>query len=320
LAEVHGRGVVVLIPVLDDWKSAAALVEQIGQHVDSRSRPRVLIVDDGSLDPPQEVAGVPNLGVVTEVSILALERNVGHQRAIAIGLSYLAAQDGVDHDVVVMDGDGEDDPRDIDRLLAALDDADRTAVVFAERTRRSEGFLFRFGYIAFRMLHRPLTGVGVRIGNFSAVPHDLLRRVTLSPDLWNHYAASVVASRVPVRRVPSVRLRRIAGESKMNVVSLVVHGMSAMAVFGDRIAVRLLVAAALLVGFGLAAAAGLGLAGVLDLSSLAGPLGLVAVLLLAQLILLLLAFAFLVLRSRSDLSFIPLRDHRLFVRGVTRIR
>jgi hypothetical protein len=44
--------------------------------------------------------------------------------------------------------------------------------------------------------------------------------------------------------VPTRRGRRYAGESKMNFVALVIHGMSALSVYSDVIFVRLLMAAA----------------------------------------------------------------------------
>ena len=41
--------------------------------------------------------------------------------------------------------------------------------------------------------------------------------------------------------IPSERGTRLEGPTRMDMVSLVVHGLSAMAVFGDRIGVRLLI-------------------------------------------------------------------------------
>ncbi len=104
------------------------------------------------------------------------------ERAIAIGLAYIHNQLACQA-VVAMDGDGKDDPRDIDRLLDEFERSDGEAVVFAERARRSEGLLFRAGYLAFRALHRPLTGHGVKFGNFSVLPAKYLKRLSLSSDL-----------------------------------------------------------------------------------------------------------------------------------------
>ena len=66
---------------------------------------------------------------------MTLATNVGHQRAIAIALAYL-------HDrvapgaVLVMDGDGEDAPEDVPRLVARLRGQETPKIVFAERRKR----------------------------------------------------------------------------------------------------------------------------------------------------------------------------------------
>ena len=99
-----------------------------------------------------------------------------------------------------------------------------TRVVFAERTKRSESFAFRFFYALYRWLHLLLTGVAVRVGNFSAMPYSLLRRLVAVSELWNHYAAAVFKSRLPYRLLPTQRANRLAGRPQMNFVALVIHG------------------------------------------------------------------------------------------------
>ena len=75
-------------------------------------------------------------------STLDLNCNIGHQRALAVGLSELAERQG-DHALVVMDADGEDDPNDVPRLLKAYETGDRQ-LVLAQRISRSEGSLFTY--------------------------------------------------------------------------------------------------------------------------------------------------------------------------------
>ena len=68
-------------------------------------------------------------------------------------------------------------------------------------------------------------------------------------DLWNNLAAAVLRSRLPVEKLPIDRGFRYAGKSKMNYVSLVVHGMSGISVYAETIFVRLLLLTAMLVTF-----------------------------------------------------------------------
>jgi hypothetical protein len=308
----------VLVPVHDDWGPAGRVLAELDKRLAGRPGPiEALLVDDGSTQPPAPDMVPPSMAAFGAVRVLELARNLGHQRAIAVGLCHIRDTRPDLHAVVVMDGDGEDDPADVPRLLAALD-ANPGTCVFAERTRRSEGLVFRLGYAAYRLVHRVLTGIPVRVGNFSALPAVQVRRLVTVSDLWNHYAASVVQARLPVVRVPTRRARRIAGRSRMSAVGLVVHGLSAMSVFSDRIGVRLLLAtlgAAALVLAALVAALVVRFATPLAIPGwTTTAVGLLAVL-LVQLAGLVLVFVFVVLAGRQGTSMVPIRDYRPYVEG-----
>jgi hypothetical protein len=311
--------VVILIPVYDDWEAVALLLRNLDQVLVGQPwRARVLLIDDGSTQPaPDELAHLP-LAALEDVSVLALRRNLGHQRAIAVGLAYVEKHLPC-RALVVMDGDGEDAPADVLRLLQRLAETKERRIVFAERTRRSESLMFKLGYRAYGILHVLLTGVRVRVGNFSVVPAALLRRLVVVSELWNHYAAAVYKSKLPRDAIPTRRARRLMGRSRMNFVSLVVHGFSALSVFSDVAGVRLLiVTAALMLGM-----VGLFVAlphipvvnSVLDPAA-AVALGCAMLILLLQLSALALSFIFITLQSRAGSGFIPTRDHEYFVDGV----
>src|SRR5262249_12508418 len=74
-------------------------------------------------------------------------------------------------------GTGEDNPEPLPRLLARLETADNPHVIFAERTRRGEGLFFRAFYHLYRVLHLVLTGIPVRVGNFSVMSAPVLERL-----------------------------------------------------------------------------------------------------------------------------------------------
>ena len=307
--------VLILIPVFNDWPAAARLVIELDRVLDEAGRDgRVLLVDDGSSEPPAAELAAPAPGRLRDIEILQLRRNVGHQRAIAIGLSHAEASIPCDA-VVVMDGDGEDRPEDVPRLLGELEKNGGRAVVFAERLRRSEGPLFVAMYALYRWVHAVLTGERVRFGNFSAIPAPLLSRLVAMSDLWNHYAAAVIKSRIPYATVVTTRGLRYAGATKMNYVALVTHGLSAMSVFGERIGVRLLAATAGAAAVVIAAIAGAILVGWTSgawTPWLPYVLGFL-VLLLAQALAVSLAFVFIILSGRDSSAFIPLRDYVYFV-------
>jgi hypothetical protein len=304
--------------VFNDWPAVARLLVELDRVLAAAGRDaRVLLVDDGSSDAPDGDLAPPSPLRLREIDILHLRRNVGHQRAIAIGLSYIDARIPCDA-VVVMDSDGEDRPEDVPRLLAELDRRGGSRIIFAERLRRSEGLLFATMYALYRWLHLVLTGERVRFGNFSAIPGALVNRLGAMSDLWNHYAAAVIKSRIPYGTIVTTRGVRYCGPTKMNYVALVTHGLSAMSVFGDWIGVRLL-------------AATLGTTGVLSVVIVAMlTIGWTAdrwppwtpyvlgflVLLLSQTLVVSLAFVFIILSGRDSSAFIPLRDYVYFVAGI----
>lgn len=308
--------VLILVPIYNDWASARLVLAALDGREELRGA-RVLFVDDGSNEPPPEGWPGRALDRLAGARVLELRRNLGHQRALAVGLAYVAEHVPC-RAVVVMDGDGEDDPADVPRLLRRLDQTGGRAIVFAERARRAEGLVFRLGYAGYRLLHRVLTGIPVRVGNFSAIPAPLLGRLVVSSDLWNHYAASAYKARLPRELVPTRRAARLSGRSRMDLVALVTHGLSAMSVFGDRVGVRLLIAAAGLLGLTLA---GLGAIAAIRLGTdlaIPGWATTAAGLLLAiffQVFTLAVVFVFVVLGGRDGPGFLPARDYAWFVAG-----
>ncbi len=132
------------------------------------------------------------------MAVLRLRRNLGHQRAIAIGLAYLEAESPACQLVVVMDSDGEDDPQDVPRLIARAVQTEQQAIIFAERTKRSESLPFQICYHLYRLVHRVLTGRSVRVGNFSVIPRQRLESLVATSELWNHYAAAAFTSQATV--------------------------------------------------------------------------------------------------------------------------
>ena len=307
---------VIALPVFNDWTALAHLLPRLDAVLCAHElRATVLVIDDGSTEPAPSALTAARFHAMPSLRILRLRRNLGHQRAIAIGLAYVEQHLPCEA-VILMDADGEDAPTDIPRLVDRYRSENGTTIVFAERRRRAEGLLFRVLYRAYLVVHRALTGYGVRVGNFSIIPRARLRGLVVVSELWNHYAAAVFRSRQPYSTIPTRRAQRLSGTSHMNFVSLVVHGMSAISVYGDRVFVRLIVFAS-----GLAATAVAGLCAVVGvrlLTDLAVPgwatmaAGFLA-LILVQALMFIASLTFLGLSSRQQAPFVPARDYRLYV-------
>ena len=227
----------ILIPVFEDFECLPLLEEKIQHHLSHISDYNILVIDDGSFNGLDKKLGIENNN---RIKILTLSQNVGHQRSITIGLCYI--REHCDYDqILIMDGDGEDNPADAVKLILESEKHSEPTIYFARRDTRSEPISFKLGYLLYRVLFRVLTGKNIKFGNFSLVPNKMLDRITGIQEIWNHYAASIVFAKIPYIEVPSSRSGRINGRPKMNFTSLILHGLSAISIFHQTVFLRLLI-------------------------------------------------------------------------------
>jgi hypothetical protein len=238
----------ILVTVYNDWLAFERLLHELAAApFPAEFELSVVAVDDASRhnhDRKQAVIEASPL----PLTVLTLARNVGNQRAIGIGLSYLVTQTQGDF-LAVMDGDGEDRPNDLPILIRHLLDAPQS-VVTAQRNRRSEALSYRICYITFKLLFRILTGDTMNFGNFSAMSYEGANQLCSMHELLLAYPATILASRLPMRRIPIDRGARYMGRSGITYLSLAVHGLSSIAVFSDRVLARMLVACVGIFGLG----------------------------------------------------------------------
>ncbi|QWR78209.1 glycosyltransferase [Candidatus Magnetomonas plexicatena] len=234
---------VIVIPVFNDWDNVSLLLPLISSalsiEVNDVGNCEVLLVDDASTIAFKRDFRVEELAHIKAIKILRLKRNMGHQRAIAIGLYYVR-QNLTPKAVVIMDGDGEDSPSDLPRLINTCAESSFSKIVFACRKKRSEGIVFRFFYLFYKLIFRFLTGVSIRIGNYSVIPGQLLGDVIALSDIWLHYASGIMKSHIDKTEIAVDRAKRLSGESKMNFTALIMHGIRAISVYGGVVGVRLL--------------------------------------------------------------------------------
>lgn len=317
------RTIAVVVPILDDWESFAALVGKIShQFTGCGVVFRIYAVDDGSTARFELASlALPDDSCIESIELIHLALNLGHQRAIAVGLCTIADDDDIDG-VLVMDGDGQDRPIDIAALLAA-NLRNPTRIVVAQRTKRSEPGFFRLAYCLYKLLFRALTGKGISFGNFCIMPPAAVGRLVRMPELWNNLAASIMRSRLPYVTVPTVRGTRFDGYSKMGLTSLIVHGLSAMSVHIDTIFARLLLAAASIAGV---AVSGILVVGIIrtatDLAipgwakTIVGDL----LIILFQMLVIVAAASLTMLAGRSSRPIVPVIDFQPFVARRQRFR
>jgi polyisoprenyl-phosphate glycosyltransferase len=245
----------VVTPVYEDREASQRLFHELRQHWGDQVF--VIAVDDGSVRQPLEIDSLKSAGL--DGVVVKLRRNVGHQRAIAIGLGYAAEYMDASQQVVVMDSDGEDLPSTIAQLIEALKPSD-VDVVVAERKSRVETLRFKTFYQIYRRFFHLMTGRSIAFGNFMALKAHAVKRLVAMQELSIHVAGAVLASKLRSVACPLDRGPRYAGQSKMNFVGLVLHGFKALMVFAEDVLVRVGIACATIAGFSV-----VGIAGVIGL-------------------------------------------------------
>jgi glycosyltransferase involved in cell wall biosynthesis len=121
----------VVVPVYEEERSIALLYEELQAALDPLDEPwEAVYVDDGSAD--GTFAALTRLHArTTNVRVVRLRRNFGKAAALAAGFAQARGET-----VVTIDGDLQDDPAEIPRLLAKLDEG--FDLVSGWKTRRRD--------------------------------------------------------------------------------------------------------------------------------------------------------------------------------------
>ena len=155
----------VVVPVFNERDNLAALVKEIVSALRGHVAFEVIYVDDHSADDsPQVLAALRS--EFPELRILRHDRQSGQSTAIRTGAK--AARGAW---IATLDGDGQNDPADINRLLLARDAASSQIKLFAGwRVQRQDNASKRWASrwanaIRSRMLHddTPDTGCGIKL-------------------------------------------------------------------------------------------------------------------------------------------------------------
>ena len=228
----------ILIPVYNDWESAFKLLENIDSEIANlEDEISVVIVDDASTEPRPEMNF--NLKKIKSIKVINMKENRGHARCNAAGLKYINEKEDFDY-IIPMDGDGEDRPEEIKLLIEKSKDYP-DIVITANRVKRSEGPIFKLGYLIHKYLTYIFTGKSIKFGNYTCLPKSVVVKMVEEPATWSSFSGSLTKVTKERKSVPSIRGPRYFGPSKMSFINLLKHSISIIAVFRITVFIRSLI-------------------------------------------------------------------------------
>ena len=179
----------VVVPVLDEAESVAELAQRVATVLEGLGKSfEIVFVDDGSTDgTPARVRAAREAD--PRVKLVHLRRNFGKAAALSAGFDHCAGQL-----VVTMDGDLQDDPEEIPRLIAALEEQDLDLVSGWKR-RRQDPASKRLPSRLFNWVTRQLAQVDLHDFNcgFKVYRREVLAEISIYGEL--HRYIPVLASR-----------------------------------------------------------------------------------------------------------------------------
>lgn len=202
----------IVIPIYNEEENIRILHEKLKEVLDSLEKEyEILFVDDGSTD--------RTLSILEEIQakdkhvvVLSLRRNFGQTAAFAAGFDF--ARGDV---IVTMDGDLQNDPADIPKLLELIKDND---LVSGWRKKRKDPFFTRrLPSIAANWLISKVTGVKLHDYGCSlkAYRRDVIKNLKLYGEMHRFIPAVASWYGVRIAEVETVHYPRLRGKSKYGI-------------------------------------------------------------------------------------------------------
>lgn len=191
----------IVVPFFNEEEAAREVLEEI---VRTNPGAEVLAVDDGSSDRTWEI-----LSTTPGVTALRFARNRGQSAAM-----YAGARQAGRPIVVFIDGDGQNDPADIPRLVAAL--GDEVDVVCGYRAKRKDTASRRWASKFANWIRRRFVDDGLRDTGCSlkAFRREAVDHLVPFNGMHRFLAAQFQQAGLRIVETPVNHRGRLAGESK----------------------------------------------------------------------------------------------------------
>lgn len=216
--------IVILTPVYNDWNNLGKLLKKINKvfEVSINNTFDLVIVNDCSKENYNHKKY--KLKMINKIILINLEKNVGSQRAIAIGLKYLKKNYKKNFKTIIIDSDGQDNPKIISKILS-LNEKNPNCSIAINRGQRREPIWFKLFYEAYCILVKLFCFKKIRFGNYSLVDISDLKKITEKKELWSAFPPTLSKNSNRLLHLSADREKRYGGDSKMNFYGLVYHAL-----------------------------------------------------------------------------------------------
>jgi dolichol-phosphate mannosyltransferase len=201
----------IVIPAYNEEDVVGDLLDELRRFLGTwRSDYELLIIDDGSSDRTAEIIG-SRFENWSQGRLVRFSRNCGQAAALYYGMKRTCGQV-----VILMDGDGQNDPRDIPKVLAPLDRVDMVVGVRVDRrdsfTRRTMSWLANAARSRILRDGAADSGCGIKAFHRRVIDAFIPMRT-----LYSFMPALAVSAGFTVDQVPVHHRARSGGRSKYGV-------------------------------------------------------------------------------------------------------
>ncbi|APR67367.1 MULTISPECIES: glycosyltransferase family 2 protein [Thalassolituus] len=207
----------IVIPMYNEIENVSPMVSRVHEAMAAYNGPwELLVVDDGSTDGTPQALHKESKAYGNHVRVVELRRNFGQTAAMQAGIDEARG-----YLIATLDGDLQNDPNDIPRMVAHLIERDLDLLTGWRKNRKDDLFLRK---IPSRIANRLIGKItGVRINDYGCslkiYKSSVIKQVRLYGEM-HRFIPAWVAAVVPPSRIGEIVVNhnaRVAGESKYGI-------------------------------------------------------------------------------------------------------
>jgi glycosyltransferase involved in cell wall biosynthesis/Flp pilus assembly protein TadD len=224
----------IVVPLYNEAPNIRLLYGKLTAVLDNLQQGcEIIFIDDGSTDGSREVLETVAAGD-PRVRVILFRRNYGQTAALNAGFKY--ARGGV---IVTLDGDLQNDPADIPRLLEKM--AEGYDLVSGWRKDRQDTFVTRKipSFVANRLINKLIEGTGVQLHDFGctlkAYKRGIIKNIHLYGEMHRFIPVFAAWLGVKVAEIPVTHHPRQFGVAKYGLsrISRVIFDLIVVRFFSD---------------------------------------------------------------------------------------